>query len=131
MADYDEQAARDISIGLQHFSSAFLLIILASLIASLFGITLPLLAFAGAQVARSLVVGGILAALVLVVAYFACELIHYRILSNRLLHDSREWGREVKLVVVAVLVALAVFVTVRHQFSDATLGDVSRTSHTS
>ena len=44
--------------------------------------------------------------MVLIGAYFVAELVHYEILSRRLLNDRREWGREVAVAVVGIVSAI-------------------------
>ncbi|MFC7738204.1 hypothetical protein ACFQX4_20800 [Roseomonas sp. GCM10028921] len=104
---YEEGRARDVFIGLSHFTSSFLLIILATCLALIFGLVLPLLALAGLAsfVTPKLVVAGLLAAAIFVIGYFCAELVHYGILNVRLLNDRREWGRQGALVAVTVGVA--------------------------
>ena len=95
-------------MGLTHFTSAFLLLILATACSAIFGFALPLLALNGAAWAASrpgLVVGGMIAALVLLAAYFLDELVHYKILSSRLVNDAREWKAEWWIVVIGILAA--------------------------
>jgi uncharacterized membrane protein HdeD (DUF308 family) len=48
--------------------------------------------------------------LILLVAYFADELVHYRIISGRLAHDAREWKHEWWIVAIGVLAAIAAVV---------------------
>lgn len=108
---YEQGQAKDILIGLTHFTSAFLLLILATLCSMLFGFLLPLLALAGWSwaLARSwLAAGGLVAALILVAGYFLDELVHYRILSIRLVNDAREWGGESVIAISAIVLALGV-----------------------
>jgi hypothetical protein len=75
-----------------------------------FGFLIPLLALAGsgwALAQTKLVVAGLVATVVLLAAYFYDELVHYRILNMHLVNDSREWGREWAIVIVAVVFAAA------------------------
>lgn len=108
--DFESGEARDIFIGLSHFSSSFLLLIFATLFSIGAGFILPLLALSGLKVNPPVVVGGMLCALVFVVAYFFCEMVHYRILSTRLLNDRHEWGKASGIVFTALIAALVVFV---------------------
>jgi hypothetical protein len=106
---YDRGDAKDILIKLTHFTSPFLLLILASLCSMAFGFLIPLLALAGsvwALAQTKLVVAGLVATLILLIAYFFDELVHYRILSPQLLNDAREWREELVIVLVALTVAL-------------------------
>jgi hypothetical protein len=101
VADYHEGKGKDVYLGLTHFTSAFLLLVLATACAAVFGVVLPLLALGGSAsvVGRhGLVIGGIFAALLLLAAYFIDELLHYGIISGRLAHDAAEWKREWWLV---------------------------------
>jgi hypothetical protein len=116
IADFESGRAKDVLVGLTHFSGPFLLLVVGSVCATLFGFLLPLIALGGAEWIRSrpnLVVGGLVATLVLIVAYFWVELIHYRIVGSKLEYDSAEWKREKPIVVggafVAVLCAILAY----------------------
>src|SRR5262245_60816594 len=103
--DFKSGTGKDIPIGLTHFSSAFLLLVLATSCSATFGFIFPLLALSGCGWLASrprLIVGGMLAALVLVGAYFLDELVHYRILTARLASDAREWKAEWWIVGVGI-----------------------------
>jgi hypothetical protein len=107
--DYQSGKAKDVLLKLAHFTSSFLLLIVATLLSIIFGFLLPLFALAGTQwiVSRpEVVVGGLVTAIVFLVAYFTDELVHYRILKWDLRNDIHEWGRERLLVVLASLVAV-------------------------
>jgi hypothetical protein len=123
--DFRLKAARSVDIKRQQFSSAFLLLILASLFSVVFGFVIPLLALAGSAWAMEQtkwVVGGLLAALILLAAYFFDELVHYHIFrkkkiarvcerSERLCQalnikrDDREWREEMWIVLPALILA--------------------------
>jgi len=106
---YKKEEAKDIYIGSTHFTSAFLLLILATLCSMFFGFLIPLLALAGCSWAfaqTALVVAGLIASLILLITYFLDELIHYEILSTELVNDAREWKRESLIVVGGLLVAI-------------------------
>lgn len=106
---YEERKAVDVFIGLSHFTSSFLLIIVAVLLEIVFGFTLPLLALAGygcTVIEPKLVVSGLIAALIFLVGYFCSELVHYGILNRRLLNDKNEWGRHRVLVSVTTILAI-------------------------
>src|SRR5438067_526276 len=65
--------------GLAHFTSPLLLLLCASAIICIFGILFPILALAGSQwlLSRSrFAVAGVVAAIVLLAAYFVDELVH-------------------------------------------------------
>ena len=106
---FEQEGAVDIFIDLTHFTSAFFLLILASLCAVVFGFLLPLLAIAGwswALARPELTVGGLVAAVVLLMGYFLDELVHYKILRfDRLIHDAKEWGDEKFIVTGAIITA--------------------------
>src|SRR5512132_1711793 len=51
----------------------------------------------------------LISGLLLLCGYFIAELRHYRILSNRLLHDRDEWGRQWYFVIVCLLLALGIW----------------------
>ena len=108
----DRARARDVYIGLSHFSSSFLLIIIAALGSMTFGVCWPLLALAQwgpAQRGPAPIVAGLVASLIVVAAYFVDELVHYRILSTRLANDVSEWKKEWAIVVGGVLLAAVAF----------------------
>jgi hypothetical protein len=108
--DFHEGTGKDIFVGLTHFSSAFLLLVLATLFSGTFGFVFPLLALYGSRwfvFHAGLVVGGMIASLLLIAAYFVDELIHYRIISGRLAHDASEWKREWWVVTIGILAAIA------------------------
>lgn len=106
--DYHGNKGKDVYIGLTHFTSAFLLLVLATVCSVIFGFVFPLLALSGSEwisAKPGLVVGGMIAAVLLIAAYFLAELIHYEILRN--LHsDVREWKREWWVVGLGVLSAV-------------------------
>ena len=77
VVDFETEQAKDIFIGLSHFTSSFLLLIVASLLSVVFGFMLPLFALGGTTVSKQVVVAGITAAVIFVAAYFACEMVHY------------------------------------------------------
>lgn len=113
--DYEDGEARDIYIGLSHFTSSFLILILASLVTMVFGFIMPLFALAGfgsAFVTVSVVTAGLVAALVLISGYFFVEMRHYHILSNKLLHDRAEWGRQNGFVAICVFIAVVLFLLI-------------------
>ena len=69
---FDRQEAKDVLIRMTHFTSAFFLLLLGTFSALVFGFLFPLLALAGSAwiLARpGLVVGGLVAALVLIGGY--------------------------------------------------------------
>lgn len=109
---FEEGKARDVYIGLTHFTSSFFLLILASLCSMFFGFLFPLLALLGdacALVTPRVIAGGLIATLVLLTFYFFDELLHYQIVGESLAQDAREWGREIPLVIVALVLAAAVY----------------------
>lgn len=113
--DYEKDKAKDVYIGLSHFTSSFLVLILASLVTMVFGFILPLIALAGsgsAMVTVPVVTGGLVAALVLISGYFLVEMRHYHILSNKLLHDRAEWGRQNGVVAICVFLAVVLFLLI-------------------
>jgi len=100
-----EGNAQDAYIGLTHFTGAFLLIIAATLMAVAFGFVLPLLGLAEMAppfVSPKFITVGLLSTLSPLGGYFLTELIHYRILSTRLLHDISEFQREWPGVVIGL-----------------------------
>ncbi|MBB5866481.1 hypothetical protein [Xanthomonas sp. 3058] len=103
--DFQTGEGRDVFIGLSHFTSSFLLLAVATLLAIVFGFALPLLALYGLNVSRQAVVIGILNSILFVCAYFACEMVHYGILNRRLLYDRAEWGRSTGLVAATCLIS--------------------------
>jgi hypothetical protein len=113
---YCDEDAKDIYIGLTHFTSSFFILALATLCSMVFGFLIPLLALAGSSWAltqMAVVAGGLVASLILIIAYFLDELIHYRILRfNRLANDTREWGIELLIVIGALILAIVSFMAV-------------------
>lgn len=108
--DFERREAKDIFIGLTHFTRALLLLILATTCAAVFGFIFPLLALHGSNwfAARSgYVVGGMIGSLILLFAYFADELVHYRIITGRLAQDAIEWKNEWWLVAIGIVAAIA------------------------
>lgn len=107
---YGRGDARDIYIGLAHLTSSFLLISLAAVFSIVFGFLLPLFALAGASggfISPALVVGGLVAALVLLAGYFVSEMWHLGILPPKpLAEDAREWRRELPIVIGTVVLAV-------------------------
>jgi hypothetical protein len=92
----------------QHFTTSFLLIILASILSFGFGVVMPLLGLAKideAWIAPKVIVGGLLAAIFLLPFYFFNELIHFRIICKR---DDEFW-REFWVVVVALIISTLIF----------------------
>lgn len=113
--DYEEGEARDVYIGLSHFTSSFLVLLVASLVTMVFGFIIPLFAlagFGGAFVTVPVVTGGLVAALVLISGYFLVEMRHYHILSNKLLNDRSEWGRQNGFVAICVFLAIVLFLLI-------------------
>lgn len=104
--DFQSETARDVFMGLSHFTSSFLLLIIATLFAIIFGFVLPLLALYGLPISRQAVVIGMINAVVFVCSYFLCEMLHYRILNRRLLNDKSEWGRSSALVASTIGLSL-------------------------
>jgi hypothetical protein len=105
---YENADAKDIHIGLTHFTYAFLLLLLATTCSLAFGFLLPLLALAQVAFALhtiGLVVGGLVAAVVLLAGYFIAELVHYDILTSHLLHDLEEKRSERGIVIAAGFLA--------------------------
>jgi hypothetical protein len=94
----------------QHFTSAFLLIILATLIVTVFGVVFPLFYLSGVRgcwLTPRLVVAGLLATMILLVGYFVDELFHYRILKK---FGKEEWKRELPIVVFSIMLSVLVAV---------------------
>jgi len=96
--DYQTGVARDVFIGLTHFTLAFFLIIIATLMSMTFRFIFPLLGLADMApsfVNRLSITVGLLSTLCPLSGYFLTELIHYRILSSHLVEDfsslRREW----------------------------------------
>ena len=94
---FEEARAKDVFIGLTHFTAAFLLITLSALMSVIFGFALPLLTLAEMAplfVTPKVVTVGLLSALLPLLGYFFAELTHYRILGNQLVGDFYELRRE-------------------------------------
>jgi hypothetical protein len=127
--DFATGQAKDIFIGLTHFTSAFFLLALASLGAALFGFVFPLLALSGQRwfLARpEMAAIGLVWSLVMVAAYFVAEMVHYRIVDSRLLNESRRWGREWIGILVALSFATVVSLKVFDSLENASNSFVVR-----
>ncbi len=101
----DAGEAQDAYIGLTHFTGAFLLYTISTLMAVIFGFVFPLLALAEMNppfVSPKLITVGLLSTLFPLLGYFLTELIHYRILSTRLVQDISEFRREWPGVIIAL-----------------------------
>ena len=108
--DFTKGEAKDVYIGLTHFTAPFLLLILATVASLLFGFVVPLLGIAGvrnALVSLPSVVAGLLAAVILLAAYFVAELFHYQIMSSNLVHDVAEWKSGKVVVLVSLVLSFA------------------------
>jgi hypothetical protein len=117
---FEEEKAKDIYVGLTHFTSSFFILSLGTICSVVFGFLLPLFALAGAAWLlshRNVVVAGLVAALILVATYFIDEMIHYGILRRgRLLRDVSEWQKEIPVVVGGLAVAVVTFMVVMKYF---------------
>jgi hypothetical protein len=112
--DKPEGRGKDARIGLSHFTSSFLLLILSAVCSTICGVFWPLLALARwrpAQTGPAPIVAGLGSSVILLAAYFFDELIHYKILKWNLANDLREWKNELVVLVVGVLLA-ALFIYV-------------------
>jgi hypothetical protein len=113
--DFKTRGAKDVPINLSHFSTGFLMLILASVTTMTFGLVLPVLRLAGLGerlINSRVVAAGLIASLVLICGYFCVEMLHYNILSNRLLHDRQEWGRRSAWAALWILGAIFAFMAV-------------------
>jgi hypothetical protein len=99
----------DVCYNLQQFSAAFLVLIAATLFCMYFGVAVPLLFFGGWGVLyeRKTIVIGLLAGLVLVLAYFVIELVHYEIIRLKVRPSTIEWIFG-SLVIVAAIIAVSI-----------------------
>ena len=109
--DANTKQGCDVYLGLSHFTSSFLLLIVATLLSVIFGFVLPLLALYGLDISRQAVVIGIVNSLIFVCSYFVCEMVHYGILNRRLLNDASEWGKSRTLVALTAVISVAASVT--------------------
>ncbi|SRR5258708_11092813 len=117
--DFESKTAKDVEIGLTHFTSPLLLLLLSTAAALIFGFVVPLLAIAGIRgglIRPAFVVAGLVAAVLLLIGYFAAELVHYKVFSSKLVNDVAEWreGRWLLFLTlfIATAAALAAFVMV-------------------
>ena len=114
--DFEHNEARDIYVGLTHFTGPLLLLLLSTIVAALFGFVFPLVALAepASQIMFSvgIVAAGEVAALVLLFGYFVGELVHYQVLTTSLVNDAMEWGSQWPVVLLTVMLAAAVFFVV-------------------
>lgn len=85
---------KDSYVGLTHFTSSMLLLLFATVLSLLFGVVLPLFALGGFRppVRVAVVVAGVVSSLVVLIGYFADEIVHYRIYQV-LPSDRREWKK--------------------------------------
>jgi hypothetical protein len=93
-------------LNLQQFSSSFLLVVLSTLTAFIFGVILPLIRLSGLGtrwIKPQCVVAGVLDAILLLFFYFLDELFHYRILCRV---DRGEWLEELPIVLTAFFAAV-------------------------
>lgn len=106
LSDQEEEVS-DAFIGLSHFTSSFLLIILAALVSFIFGLIVPLFGLLGKNgpLSPEMVVGGLVGAVVLLAGYFYDEMVHYGIFDQKLEFDSFEWKRELPIVIVTILLS--------------------------
>ena len=104
--DLNTNTGGDVYIGLSHFTSSFLVLIAATLLAVVFGFILPLLALIGTPLQPAIIVAGMVASVIGVLGYFTCEMIHYGVLNRRLLNDRHEWGRLWGVVIITFLLAV-------------------------
>jgi hypothetical protein len=91
--DFATGKAKDVLIGLSHFSHPFLLLIAASLGSLLFGVLLPLFGIAGVSnrlVSPGVTVAGLAASTIVLCGYFYAEMNHYGILRGDLVNDINE-----------------------------------------
>jgi len=116
------EKGEDVFVGLTHFSSSFLLLILGTCCSVVFGFLAPLLGLAGVAWILAnprIVTAGLVGSLVLIAGYFVDELVHYEIVSVSLRprYDKAGWRRELPVVIGsaigALLLALVTFLTVR------------------
>ena len=108
--DFETGRAKDIEIGLTHFTPALLLLLVATAASLISGFVLPLLAIAGIHnrlIAPPVVVAGLLGAVTLLLGYFVAELLHYDVL-NRLHNDAHEWKKQAPVWITALLLAILV-----------------------
>jgi hypothetical protein len=96
----------DIAAGLSHFTSSFLLLIIATLLAVACGFILPLLALLGDPIQPKWIISGMVSSVIFVVGYFTCEMVHYEVLNRKLLNDRREWERSRGVVMATFIVAV-------------------------
>lgn len=111
--DFKHKTARDVYVGLTHFTGPLLLLLLATIVAAFFGFVFPLVVLAEPALQTIFSVGivtaGEVAALVLLFGYFVGELVHYQVLNMSLVNDSKEWSKQWPVVLLAVMAASAAF----------------------
>ena len=110
--DFKTGQGGDVYIGLSHFTSSFLVLIVATLLAVICGFILPLLALVGVPLQPRIIVAGMVSSVICVLGYFTCEMVHYGVLNRRLLNDRHEWGRSWGVVVITFLLATLAVVLV-------------------
>lgn len=108
--DFVTGKAKDIYIGLSHFSYPFLLLIAASLGSLVFGVLLPLFGIAGVSnrvVSPGVTVAGLSASTIVLCGYFCAELNHYGILRGDLVNDINEKRGAWPILIGTTLSAIA------------------------
>jgi hypothetical protein len=111
-ADYFRNPSED-NIGDQHFTSSFLLLILASLLILVIGVLFPLFFISGVRwsfLTAEIVVAGLLSALVLLVGYFVDELVHYEIILRKWRTEFEDWNREWPIIAFFGIASISVFI---------------------
>jgi len=118
-ADYYRQAVperrRDKYIGLTHFTSSLVLLLLAAASAMVFGFIIPLFTLSGilsTGLNARIVVGGLTATSVLIAGYFTNELVHYHVFRVHLVNDKAEWRRELPVLAVTLLLGIGLLLLI-------------------
>lgn len=107
-ADYYRNPSSEGIIDQQHFTSSFLLVILATLLVAIFGVVFPMFYLAGisfALISPRSTVAGLLSAMVLLAGYFFDELYHYHILRK---FDKDGWKSEWWILAITICLSIVV-----------------------
>ena len=108
-ASYHREPGGDNKTSLSHFTASLLVLVLATVWTSVFGVVLPLSVLGGSRMSISpgLVTGGVFGGLVLLATYFVLELIHYKVFKiiEKDGKDQKAWKQETPYVVIGFLFA--------------------------
>lgn len=109
--DFTSGRGKDIYLGLTHFTSSLLLILLATLSSFIFGLVFPLLGLLGIMVTPIIIFDGIISSVVFSISYFVAELVHYGLFRGILVGDRLEWKSTKYIWLICLFIICFVSVT--------------------